>query len=150
MVLCGPLANVGFAIAVFALGAATRGFLSDAFYTLMLMSLLLALGTLIPASSKLDSDGRVLCHLAFYPTHRNYLLAKLTFIANLSQFQADFNAGRITEAATLLPLMRAACHTPREDKLRAIVDHLQSHVDTGESLESCQWNLNGLAQEQTA
>ncbi len=150
MVLGGPLANVIFAIAVFVLGKGTRGLLSDALSILMLMSLLLALGTLIPATGKLDSDGRVLCQLAFHPTHRNYLLAKLTFNANFNQFQLDFNAGRIDEAASSLPSMRAACHTPREDKLRAIVEHLQSHVDTGESLESCQWTLNSQTQEQRA
>jgi predicted house-cleaning noncanonical NTP pyrophosphatase (MazG superfamily) len=145
------MANALFAAMVLWLGAAARGTASRVVVTLMLTSLFFALGPLIPAKGRItDTDGRILYRLATEQEYRNDLLAKLTFTENVKQFLHDFGAGRTEDAAQLLPFMLRACRTPQDEKLRAIVEHLKLHLDSGEPIESCNWKLAHSIQEQTA
>ena len=115
------------------------------------MSVLMAVGTLIPASGKrLDSDGMVFFKMLSNGEYRDALVAKLMFVERLQLFRVRFAEGKMSDAAEQLARMKLACRTSREAKLQAIVDHLQEHLSSGESLEECKWSPDPAATEEIA
>jgi hypothetical protein len=123
------------------LATRTSGFASLAFLFVAVTSSVVVGATLFPTRGKrFDSDGRRILDLVFIPSLREWHVEKVLYVERLACFKTAFRSGDMPGASEQLERMRKACRTPKDKVLLDIVNHLQEHLISGESVDDCQWS----------
>ncbi len=151
MVCGGPVANLLLCVVTFSFLTKTSGRIEFLASYLGVMSGAIAGATLYPTRGKVhSSDGRRIVDLTFNPSLREWHVARLLYLERLRLFKVAFRLGHMSEAAAQLEEMKKAYRTPREQVLLDIVNHLEGHIVSGESVDDCKWSPSKANSEQTA
>jgi len=146
VILAGTFANALFGTFILIISLRTSGLAQELLGVVFIAAGMFVGANLFPANTKRGrSDGLTLLKLAFDSRYRSSSIERMLFIERLKKFKADFAQQNLQGAAQELSLMRTACFGAKSDILQRMVDHLQNHLDTGESMENCGWSPSGAS-----